>query len=126
MSSTPDDTSPSSPPAEGPISEEQFEPLADETMRQLLEAIIACSDDLDPDLQAGVLSIQFEDDSKYVVNSHRAARQIWMAAERSAWHFDPRGGRWLTRGGEELWATVSAVIGRKLGETVELKPSDGA
>jgi CyaY protein len=57
-----------------------------------------------------------------VVNSHRAARQIWMAAERSAWHFDlAADGRWIaTKSGDELWAAVEGVVGRKLGRAVAL------
>jgi CyaY protein len=105
-----------------PISEPEFERVADMELHQLLEAIIDCSDAIDPDLQSGVLSIVFEDGSKHVVNSHRAARQIWMAADRHAWHFDydrPTS-KWMTPAGDELWATVSRVLGNKLGEAVTL------
>jgi len=100
-----------------------FERMADEVLNQMVEALIATSDDLDPDLESGVLSINFEDDTKYVVNSHRAARQIWMAAERSAWHFDydPDSQQWTAQSGDELWKAVSTVVGNKLGKTVTLE-----
>ena len=102
--------------------EQAFDKTADATLRALLAAV----DDLDgleADLQMGVLSLEFEDGGKYVINSHRAARQIWMAAERSAWHFDYDAGaaRWVSaKSGDELWATVEAVLGRKLGAPVSL------
>ncbi|MEQ9320742.1 MAG: iron donor protein CyaY, partial [Polyangiaceae bacterium] len=70
------------------LSERDFERLADEELQRLVEALTEATDEIDPDLQMGVLSINFEDGTKFVVNSHRAARQIWMAAERKAWHFD--------------------------------------
>ena len=78
--------------------------------------------EIDPDLESGVLSIYFEDDSKYVVNSHRAARQIWMAAERQAWHFDyvADGGQWVAANGDELWSTLSSTLSRKLDAVVQL------
>jgi len=66
---------------------------------------------------------EFADGTRYVVNSHRAARQIWMAAERSAWHFDfrPDEKRWVAeKSGEELWSTVSRVLTRRLGVPVAL------
>jgi CyaY protein len=105
------------------VSEADFERLAEEELDRLLEAIIAAGDELDPDLESGVLTIHFDDDTRYVVNSHRAARQIWMAAERAAWHFDyvPSKQKWIAaQRGDELWSAVSAVIGRKLGRAIDL------
>ena len=93
-----------------------------------MEAVSQISDDIDPDLQMGVLSIQFEDGTKYVVNSHRAARQIWMAAERRAWHFDwqPEAKAWVAAQSEdELWSTLEGVLGRKLGLKVTLDRDAG-
>ena len=108
------------------MEEANFEQLADAELDQLIEALIACSDEVDPDLEMGVLRITFEDDTKYVVNSHRAAKQIWMAAERAAWHFDyvADSGQWVAASnGDELWAAVSKVVGNKLGEAVTLSKS---
>ena len=105
-----------------PLPEPEFERLADAELNRMLEAVIACGDAVDPDLQSGVMSIVFEDETKYVVNSHRAARQIWMAAERNAWHFDydSDAKAWRTTGGDELWTPVSRMLGNKLGRTIEL------
>jgi CyaY protein len=71
----------------------------------------------------GILTLEFADGTKYVVNSHRAARQIWMAAELRAWHFDyqPADARWTaTKNGDELWTLVRDVAARKLGRAVSL------
>jgi CyaY protein len=104
------------------MDEIEFERVADAELRRVLEAVIACSDAVDPDLESGVLTITFEDDTKYIINSHRAARQIWMAAERAAWHFDYVDGRWVAaQSGAELWAALGDVLGRKLGARVELQ-----
>jgi CyaY protein len=105
------------------VDEREFERLADSELKRILEAVIASSDQLDPDLESGVLNIVFDDDTKYVVNSHRAARQIWMAAERAAWHFDYVDGRWVTPAGAELWQSLSDVLGRKLGAPLRLARS---
>ncbi len=104
------------------LTEAEFEPLADRELSRLLEALIAVSDALDVDLASGVLTIQFTDDGKFVVNSHRAARQIWLAAMRNAWHFDwdRASERWLTSTGAELWATVREALQMKLGAPVAL------
>ncbi len=104
------------------IAERDFERTADDTLR-LLERALGDLDGLEVDLQMGVLTVEFSDGARYVINSHRAARQIWMAAEHNAWHFDPRseGQRWqASKDGSELWTTVEAVLSRKLGRTIEL------
>jgi len=79
------------------MDEALFDRSADETLRSLLRAL----DDvegIEAELDQGVLTISFATGAGYVVNSHRAARQIWMAADRSAWHFDPssEGLRWVS------------------------------
>ena len=104
------------------ISEREFEKVADEELRRLVRALDDV-DTIETDLQMGVLTIDFGDGSKYVINSHRAARQIWMAAERNAWHFDykPESSSWRTNKDDaELWSTVDAVLSRKLGSPIKL------
>ncbi|MGK3995263.1 iron donor protein CyaY [Sorangium sp. So ce1024] len=107
-----------------PLSEREFDAVADRSLRALDRAINEIPDGVEADLQSGILTLEFEDGVKYVVNSHRAARQIWMAAERAAWHFDyqPSEARWVAlRTGDELWTTVEAVLSRKLGRAVKLE-----
>jgi CyaY protein len=104
------------------LTEQAFERAADETLRALDRAL-SDLDGVEVDLQSGILTLEFSDGVKYVVNSHRAARQIWMAAESSAWHFDyhPESSRWIApRNGDELRATLAEVTSRKLGTPVEL------
>jgi CyaY protein len=96
-----------------------------------LAALVAALDTIDDDrveaeLASDILSIEFWDGAKYVVNSHRAARQLWLAAERSAWHFDfvSTQRAWIAaKTGDELWATLSALLSKKLGASVTLRPS---
>ena len=104
------------------LSEADFERIASTELDKLLEALIEL-EDIDPDLASGVLSIVFEDGTKYVVNSHRAARQIWMAAERRAWHFgfETSSERWIAeQSSDELWSTLTDVLSRKLEQAVKL------
>jgi CyaY protein len=104
------------------LSEEEFERIADAELHALERALADAGLDLEIELQMGILSLELGPGSTYVINSHRAAKQIWMAAERTAWHFDPvEGGRWVAaKSGDELWSTVARVLGTKLGKTVAL------
>jgi CyaY protein len=102
------------------LSEQDFERAADTTLRALSLRLDGL-DGLEADLQSGILTIELDDGTKYIVNSHRAARQIWMAADRNAWHFDPKDGAWIAaKSGEELVATIEGVLSRKLGRPVAL------
>lgn len=82
-------------------------------------------DDVETSSSDGVLTLTLRDGVRVVINTHRAARQIWMAAVASAWHFDPpaaadpeRG--WLTADGQELRSTLRSVIRQRIGLEVEL------
>src|SRR5262245_37788742 len=89
-----------------PLSEQDFERFADRDLHRL-ETALGDLDNVEVDLSSGILTLEFDDGVKYVVNSHRAAKQIWMAAERSAWHFDfiDAEHRWVAKKtGDELWS----------------------
>jgi len=78
---------------------------------------------LDVDLAGDVLTLAFRDGTKYIINAHSAAGQIWMAADRSAWHFDyhPDQRQWIaSKTNEELMHTVARVVGERLGLALEL------
>ncbi len=109
------------------LTEQEFERVADEALHTL-DGALTDLDGLEVSLEMGIITLEFADGTKYVVNSHRAARQIWMAAERNAWHFDyhPSSQRWIAaKNGDELWSTLAAVTSRKLGRVVELARHDG-
>lgn len=106
------------------LSEREFEHVADQALHAL-EKALGEVDPIEIDLSMGVLTLEFPDGTKYVINSHRAARQIWMAAERNAWHFDfqKQNSRWTSaKDGAELWSTVEGVLSRKLGRPLTLAP----
>ena len=99
----------------------------DKAAHDELQTIEDAFADIDPDLvevsvSDGVLRLDLRDGTKVVINSHRAARQIWMAAIASAWHFDPGSdGRWhAAKSGEELRATVAKVLRERIGVEVGL------
>lgn len=107
------------------MTDPEFEKLADAALTSLRAALDDLGLDVEVELAMGILSLEFPDGGKYIINSHRAAKQIWMAAERSAWHFDPRLDatpvKWVaTRSGDELWAALSQVLSHKLGQDIVL------
>ncbi len=99
----------------------------DKAAREELHALEDAFSDIDPDeievsTSDGVLRLDLKDGTRIVINSHRAARQIWMAAIASAWHFDPvDGGAWRSgKSGEELRPTLIRVVKERIGLELRL------
>lgn len=108
------------------LTEAEYSARAEPELQALLEALDEVGDELDAELASDILTVEFADGARFVINSHRAARQIWMAAEKKAWHFDfdPKDERWIAnKTGEELWTVLEAALKRKLGETTALARS---
>ncbi|MCG8417558.1 MAG: iron donor protein CyaY [Proteobacteria bacterium] len=81
-------------------------------------------DEVEVSSSDGVITLELRDGVRIVINSHRAARQIWMAAVADAWHFNYNESDKLWRTSEsnpaELRATLKAVIKKQLGLDVPL------
>jgi CyaY protein len=107
-----------------PVTEAEYEAAAFPELKALIRALDALDEnDIQAELAGDILTVEFEDGARYVINSHRAARQLWMAAERNAWHFDlmAPGGSWVAKkSGDELWSTLTSVLEKKLGRKVDL------
>ncbi len=104
------------------MDERQFDTLADAAMASLEQALE--TSDVDIDFEAkpgGILEIDFEDGSKIIVNKHRAAREIWVAARSGGFHFKPEDGRWVgTRDGEELLQLLARCLTEQSGQAIRL------
>ncbi|MEO7035399.1 MAG: iron donor protein CyaY [Polyangiaceae bacterium] len=107
------------------LSETDYDSVATPELQRLIASLDElASDAVEAELASDILTIEFEDGARYVLNSHRAARQIWLSAERSAWHFDflPDGKTWVAaKSGDELWSTLTRLVSTKLGEPVTLR-----
>jgi CyaY protein len=109
-----------------PRDEATFDKLGRAELAHLEEKLADVDpDDVEISSSDGVLTLSLRDGVRVVINTHRAARQIWMAAVASAWHFDPPrpddpAGLWRTATGEELRATVMTVIRERIGLSVEI------
>ena len=110
------------------MTETEYEALAYPELGRLVRALDELENDaLEAELAGDILTLEFRDGTRYVVNSHRAARQIWMAADRTAWHFDWVAERsaWIaSKTGDELWTTLERLVKAKLGDaSVALRPA---
>jgi iron donor protein CyaY len=82
---------------------------------------------VDTDLTEGVLTIEFESEERFVLNVHGPATEIWLSANRRAWHFALRGNEFVSTaaGSEPLLGVLSALVGEKLGRPIVLAAKPG-
>lgn len=95
-----------------------FDLLARDELRHLEDRLADVDpDDVEVSTSDGILKLDLRDGTKIVINAHRAARQIWMAAVASAWHFDRLAdGQWLAaKSGDELRSTVARLVKERVG-----------
>ena len=105
------------------MDETTFDRAAREELRAIEDAFADIDpDDVDVSTSDGVLRLDLRDGTKIVINSHRAAGQIWMAAIASAWHFDPGDdGKWrAAKTGDELRTTIQRLLKDRIGLELRL------
>jgi CyaY protein len=109
------------------MTETEFDKVSVATLERLRQAIEESGCELDVEEKGdGVLELEFDDGSKIVVNRHRAAREIWVAARAGGFHFGWRGDAWRdNRDGSELFAAVSRLVSAQGGKPVVLAPGRG-
>lgn len=79
---------------------------------------------LDIEYLDGVLTLQLEDGSTYVINKHTPTRQIWVSSPLSGasyYPYDEETGTWRSVKGVELRELVRAEMREKAGLEVEFK-----
>jgi CyaY protein len=105
------------------LSPREFEESARRALMTVEEALDELDDErIDTDLVEGVLTISFEDGNQFLLNVNGPAQEIWLSANRKAWHFAPGDAdRFVsTADGEEMLAWLSRLVGEKIGRTVAL------
>ncbi len=104
------------------------DPVYLQRVDELLSNLTEQLDEFDPDeveaeAAEGVLKVTFADGSRCVINRQAPAKQVWMAAGATAWHFlfDPDSNSWVdTKGRGELRAILSDLIAQNLGRPTML------
>jgi len=93
----------------------RYQHLADDALEHIetmLEDVDA--NDVDIERAGDVLTLTFKDKKKCVINTQRPTRQLWMAANARAWHFnyDDATSKWVDDKGTgvELFTQISAIV----------------
>jgi CyaY protein len=93
----------------------------------VLAAVERAIDDTDADIEfersGNVLTLEFENRTKIIVNLQPPMSEIWIAAKSGGYHFRFIDGAWRdTRNGTEFFAALSEYATAQAGETVTFTP----
>ena len=106
------------------MNENEFHTVADQTIADIQDAIDDSGADIDYEEAGGVLTLEFENESKIIFSKQPPALQLWMAARSGGFHFDydSEKRQWICDSGdnEELYAMLSRLSTEQGGDEVEL------
>lgn len=81
-------------------------------------------DELDFTPSDGVVTMEFADGTRFVLNRQSAASQMWFAAGARAWHFDwtDDGAHWVDdKEGRDLFERIGEAVSTQLGREVRVE-----
>jgi len=79
------------------MKESDFNQCIDETLLQIEEAIDDSGEDIDYDTVAGILTLEFNDETKIIINRQAALSQLWIAARSGGFHLDRIDNDWFCK-----------------------------
>jgi len=103
------------------MTENEYHQLVDGILLHLEESIDEIEQaDLDYESAGGILTIEFPDGSKIIVNKQPPNLQIWVATKFDGHHFDLVDDAWIdNRTGKEFWALMSEMASKQAGVAIE-------
>ena len=103
------------------MNESEFVQKADATILNIEDLIEAADIDVDYENVDGILTLEFDNGSKIIINKQTPARQIWVAAKSGGYHYDYENGSWRNqRSHSELLDELSGLISAQLGNKIKL------
>lgn len=98
------------------LDESAFHARVDAVFAGIESAIDVDGPDIDSEISGGILTLEFDNDSKVIINRQTFNREIWVAAKSGGFHFRFDGAVWNdTRGGERLEILLARVIAEQSG-----------
>lgn len=107
------------------MTDSEFDERAARTLAAIEQAIETSDADIDFETASEVLTLEFPDGSKIIVNKQSPAHQIWVAARSGGFHYtlDSSRDAWINQQtGRELFEELSDLVSRQAGVVIALRP----
>ena len=104
-----------------PLDESAFHARVDAVFAALEVALDSAESDIDSEITGGILTLEFGNRSKVIINRQTFNREIWVAAKSGGFHFRFDEAGWTdTRSGESLQALLARVIAEQGGTVMSI------
>lgn len=99
----------------------EFHTKIDELLLQLEETLDEVEPDIDYENHSGILTLDFENGTKIIINRQEPVHQLWLATRKNGYHFDYVDGDWRDdRTGELFMEILEAACSEQAGMPVKL------
>jgi CyaY protein len=105
------------------MNESEFNQRVDHLLERIEDAIEDSGAAIDYESTGGILTLEFDDGSKIVINRQTPMRQLWVATRSGGFHFDyhPDADTWrIENGNTRLFEALSQYCSDHAGEPVQL------
>lgn len=105
------------------MNDAEYHDIAHRTLARIELAVEDSGADIDFENVSDILTLEFRNGSKLIVNKQGAARQLWVAAKSGGFHYDydAAGNCWRNdQTGNELFADLSTLVSEQAGIPVRL------
>ncbi|MEP4892473.1 MAG: iron donor protein CyaY [Aliiglaciecola sp.] len=103
------------------MNDSQYHQLVDDMFIQLEEALDACEVDIDYESAEGILTLEFLNRTKIILNKQAPLHQLWVATKYNGHHFNFEDGVWIDeRTGVEFWSFIDEAATKQAEQTVKL------
>jgi len=101
------------------MNDSEFQQLADQLYQKIEDCIEESGADVDYDQNGGLLTLEFENRSKLIINRQQPLHQIWLATQENGHHYNYDAGKWIDdRSGDDFLVFLSAAIFKQSQEEV--------
>lgn len=111
------------------MTDNEYQQLIEKTLFAIEDAIENSGAEIDYETNQGILTLQFSNRTKIIINPQPAVKQLWVAAKAGGFHLDyfATNQHWLTDNaqgeelkGEELFSLLSRLCTEQANEPIIL------
>lgn len=106
------------------MNDADYQTIVSTTLQQIEQAVESCGTDIDFENTGDILTLEFANGSKIIINKQGAVRQLWVAAKSGGYHYnyDSTARVWRQdQSGTELFADLTRLVSAQAGTPVVLQ-----
>jgi len=104
------------------MTDKEYNLIIESTLSSIEEAVDEYIDDIDPEMNGGILALTFNNGSKIIINKQAPLHQLWLATQHQAYHFDYVNSEWICdRSQKNLHTILNEACSEQAGRRITLK-----